>query len=102
MKARGDGLIRAPGHESLWSPARRLTRGPLDVFLTARFRLYSFVLGSLICAKVDHPPWPLRSARLVEAHQTLADAAGLSHPLQADMVRYSPGVDVRIAAPEPV
>jgi hypothetical protein len=83
-------------------PGDEINPEPLDLFLTARFRLYSFVLGKLMCAKVDHAPWPLRSARLIEAYQTLTDAAGLSQPLQADMVRYSPGVDVRIALPEPV
>jgi len=80
-------------------PGDEINPEPLDVFHTARFRLYSFVLGKLICAKVDHAPWPLRSARLVEAQQTLTEAAGLSQPLQAEMVRYSPGVDVRIGSP---
>jgi hypothetical protein len=83
-------------------PAGAIDPGPLDLFLTARFRLYSFLFGKLMCAKVDHSPWPLRSARLIEAHQTLTDAAGFSQPLQPDMVRYSPGVDVRIGLPEPV
>jgi len=58
------------------------------------------MLGKLACAKIDHAPWPLQSARLVEAHQTLTDAAGLSQPLQAGMIRYSAGVDVRIALAE--
>lgn len=83
-------------------PGDEIDPEPLDLFLTARFRLYSFMFGKLICAKVAHPPWPLRGARLIEAHQTLTDAAGLSRPLQVDMVRYSPGVDVCIASPEPV
>jgi uncharacterized protein YqjF (DUF2071 family) len=86
----------------LVEPGDEVNPEPLDVFLTARFRLYSFILGKLRCAKVDHPPWPLRSARLIEANQTLTVAAGLSEPLQADMVRYSPGVDVRISFPEPM
>src|SRR4051812_29489725 len=63
-------------------PGDEITPEPVDVFLTARFRLYSFVLGKLTCAKVDHQPWPLRSARLIEAHQTLTVAAGLPHQLQ--------------------
>jgi uncharacterized protein YqjF (DUF2071 family) len=83
-------------------PGGEIHPEPLDMFLTSRFRLYSLLFGKLTCAKVDHPPWPLRSARLIEAHQTLTDAAGLSQPLQVDMVRYSPGVDVRIGLPEPV
>jgi hypothetical protein len=83
-------------------PGDEIHPEPLDLFLTARFRLYSFVLGKLTCARVNHPPWPLRSARLIEAQQTLTDAAGLPQPLQPDMVRFSPGVDTRIASPEPV
>jgi len=51
-------------------------------------------------AKVDHPPWPLRRARVVESHQTLTEEAGLSQPLQAGIGRYSPGVNVRIGSPE--
>jgi uncharacterized protein len=83
-------------------PGEEINPDPLDLFLTARFRLYSFVAGKLMCAKVAHPPWPLRSARLLEADQTLTDSAGLPRPFEADMIRYSPGVDVRIAPPEPV
>jgi uncharacterized protein YqjF (DUF2071 family) len=83
-------------------PGDEIDPEPLDLFLTARFRLYSFWLGKLMCAKVDHAPWPLRSARLIEAHQTLTDAAGFPQRLQADRVLYSPGVDVRIALPEAV
>ena len=83
-------------------PGREINPDPLDVFLTARFRLYSFVSGKLSCAKVDHAPWPLRTARIIDIQQTLTDGAGLSQPLHADMVRYSPGVDVRIGSPEPI
>jgi uncharacterized protein len=97
---------RWPGSSSrtriVVEPGDEIDPEPLDVFLTARFRLYSFVFGKLICAKVAHAPWPLRGARLIEVHQTLTDSAGLSRPLQAGLVRYSPGVDVRVASPEPV
>ncbi len=79
-------------------PGDEINPDPLDLFLTARFRLYSFVLGKLRCARVEHPPWPLRSARVIEAHQTLTDAAGLLQRLHPDLVRYSPGVDTRIAS----
>jgi len=83
-------------------PGDEINPGPLDLFLTARFRLYSFVLGKLRCAKVNHPPWRLRRARMIETHQTLTEAAGLSQPFEADIVRYSAGVDVPIGSPEPV
>jgi uncharacterized protein YqjF (DUF2071 family) len=81
-------------------PGDEINPDPLDVFLTARFRLYSFVHGKLSCAKVDHAPWPLRSARVIDAQQTLTETAGLSQPFLPEMVRYSPGVDVRIGSPE--
>jgi uncharacterized protein len=87
-------IVVEPGHE--------IAPDPLDIFLTARFRLYSFVFGKLIRAKVEHAPWPLRTARIVEAQQTLTHSAGLPEAAGADMVRYSPGVDVRIGSPERV
>ena len=73
---------------------------PLDLFLTARFRLYSFLRGNLICANVEHAPWRLRNARLIQVDQTLTSAAGLPAPAQPPFTLYSPGVHVRIGPPE--
>lgn len=68
----------------------------LDRFLTARWRLFSrFHGGRTLWAPVDHPPWPLHLARLVDLRDDLVVQAGL--PADGEPhVLWSPGVDVRI------
>ena len=72
---------------------------PLDVFLTARWGLYSRGLRGLRYAPVDHEPWPLRTARLVSLDDSLVAAAGLPAPQGDPHVRCSDGVSVRIGRP---
>jgi uncharacterized protein len=74
--------------------------GPLDHFLTARYRLYSELLGRLVAVDVQHPPWPLRRAQLVELRQDLTGAAGLPRPHGPPLLHASPGVQVRIGLPD--
>lgn len=74
--------------------------GELEIFLTARFRLYSFIAGRLTYTKVDHPPWPLQAARVIRLEQTLTRAAGLPEPGGTPLVHFSPGVRTRIGSPE--
>lgn len=71
----------------------------LDHFLVSRWRLYSVWRNSLVVGRIDHPPWELRSAELVGVLPELVTAAGLPPPSEAPLVRYAPGVDVRIAPP---
>jgi len=85
-------IIVAPGE-----PVR--TR-PLDVFLTARYRLYSFILGRLTYTSVEHAPWPLQAARLIRVDQTLTAAAGLPDPEAEPIAHFSSGVRVRVARPK--
>jgi uncharacterized protein YqjF (DUF2071 family) len=73
--------------------------GELETFLTARFRLYSLRRGRLLYAEVEHAPWPLQSARLVNLEQTLTDTAGLPRPEGEPLVHFSPGVEVRAGPP---
>ena len=80
-----------------------------DRFLTARWRLYSpRPLGlparsiAFFATTVDHPPWPLRHARMRAGRETLLAAAGLPRPNEAPAVAFSPGVKVRFSAREPV
>jgi uncharacterized protein YqjF (DUF2071 family) len=73
--------------------------GELETFLTARFRLYSLRRSRLLYAEVQHAPWPLQSARLVNLEQTLTDTAGLPRPEGAPLVHFSPGVEVRAGRP---
>ena len=74
----------------------------LHRFLTARWRLYSprpldlpARAVSFVTTTVEHPPWPLRHARLAEGRESLLSAAGLTGPASAPIVAFSPGVAVR-------
>jgi uncharacterized protein YqjF (DUF2071 family) len=71
----------------------------LDHWLTARWRLYGRLRGFTTTARVEHPPWPLQSARLVRLDQRLTEPAGLPAPDEPALVHYSPGVNVRLGAP---
>jgi uncharacterized protein YqjF (DUF2071 family) len=70
--------------------------GPLDEFLTARFRLYSVFAGRLVSAAAEHPPWPLRRGRVTALDQDLVQAAGFPAPEGEPLVHTTPGVSVRI------
>lgn len=74
----------------------------LDVFLTARWGLFSRGVLGLRHAPVDHEPWPLRSASLVSLDESLVLAAGLPAPVGDPHVRGSDGVSVRIGRPRRV
>ena len=71
----------------------------LDHFLVSRWRLYSAGRRGLVVGRIDHPPWALREAELVDLRQDLLEAAGLPRPEGAPLVRYAAGVGVRIAPP---
>lgn len=71
----------------------------LDVFLTARWGLYSRARRGVRYAAVDHEPWPLRSATLIDLDEYLVRAAGLPQPTGEPHVRCSDGVSVRIGLP---
>jgi uncharacterized protein YqjF (DUF2071 family) len=74
--------------------------GPLETFLTARFRLYAR-LGHrhLLTAPVRHEPWPLRQADLEEVDLGLVEAAGYHLAGPADHVRAADPVAVTIGLP---
>jgi uncharacterized protein YqjF (DUF2071 family) len=72
-----------------------------DHWLTGRWRAYSTVAGRLVKVPVQHQPWPLHDAEIVDLEQSLLSAAGLPEPDGAPLVQYSPGVDVRLGVPQP-
>jgi hypothetical protein len=82
-----------------WAQARL---APFDHYLTARFRLYSTLAGRLVAADAEHPPWPLRHARVASLRQDLVEAAGLPAPDHDAVVHASDGVRVRIGSWRPV
>lgn len=71
----------------------------LDHFLVSRWRLYSVWHRGLVLGRIAHAPWTLRTAELVDLQQDMLAAAGLPRPAGDPLVRYAPGVDVRIAPP---
>jgi uncharacterized protein YqjF (DUF2071 family) len=76
--------------------------GPLETFLTARFRLYSKVAGRLVSVDAVHEPWPLYRAELAYLRQNLIEAAGLPTPTHEPVTYASTGVRVRLGGPRPV
>lgn len=74
----------------------------LDVFLTARWGLYSRTRSGLRYAPVDHEPWPLRAATATTWDDELIRAAGLSSVFGDPHVRFSDGVSVRVGRPRSV
>lgn len=76
--------------------------GELDHFLTARWRLFSSAPSGLRYADVEHAPWPLHRARVLELDDRLLAATGLPSPTTEPIAHFSPGVDVRIGMPHRV
>jgi uncharacterized protein YqjF (DUF2071 family) len=79
-----------------------VTADALDVFLTARWGLYSRRGRGIRYAPVDHAPWPLRAATLRHVDESLVRAAGLPAPAGDPHLRASDGVAVRIGLPRRV
>ena len=78
----------------------RLVPNELAHFLTARWGLFStFYGGRTVWAPVEHEPWPLYDATLLELSDELVEAAGLPAPQGQPHVMWSPGVSVRIGRP---
>jgi len=74
---------------------------PLDVFLTARFRLYARGPAGPFAVQVEHPRWPLRRARIERLEDRLVAASGIAVGGEP-WVHYSDGVQVRLGLPEPL
>ena len=71
----------------------------LDLFLTSRWVLYAFYGPVPASSQVEHPPWPLRRARVVGLRQDMTAAVGLPDPSSEPIVHFSAGVDTRIGPP---
>ena len=73
--------------------------GGLDLFLTARFRLFAQRRGELRYAAIEHPPWPLQEARVLHWREDLLAAAGLPAPEGEPLARFSTRVQVLVGRP---
>lgn len=76
-----------------------LTPSVLEIFLTARFRLYARRFGMMLRADVEHPPWPLQRATAPRISETLIQAAGVPCPLGEPLVHFAESVDVLVSRP---
>lgn len=95
---------RGPSTRTVVVPGEEISeQSPLEVFLTARWGLYSRGYGrSLMYAPVDHPRWVLHRARAVTVDDSLVVAAGLPTPTGEPHCMFSPGVPVRVGLPRRV
>jgi len=75
--------------------------GPEELFLTARWGFHHRVAGRTVYGQVEHEPWPLHAADLLDLDTDLLAAAGPRPPSGPPVsVLFSPGVDdVRIGPP---
>ncbi len=71
--------------------------GPLDHFLTARYRLYTSFGQSIAFANIEHQPWPLYSGTVLRLQENLIERSGLPSPQGEPTVHFSPELTVRIS-----
>ena len=71
----------------------------LDVFLTARWGTVAKTLGRLWFHGVDHEPWTLHDATIVELSDTAMTAPELPAPSGDPIVRWAQPVHARFARP---
>ncbi len=71
----------------------------LEHFLSARWGLYTMLGKRLAFARVEHEPWPLQRAGLIQLDDGLLEAAGYPRSGEPFHVMYSPGVTVAIERP---
>lgn len=74
----------------------------LEVFLSARWRLYTKLGKRLASARVSHEPWPLHAAHITELDDEFFSVAGYTKLDDEPHVMYSPGVGVAIDRPRSV
>jgi uncharacterized protein YqjF (DUF2071 family) len=72
----------------------------LEVFLTARWRLFADRAGTTLETVIEHPPWPLHRASVTRLDETLVRAAGIPQPPPGPLVHFAPRVDVLVSAPK--
>ncbi len=77
----------------------RIEPTDLDVFLTARWGTVARWGGRLRHHPVDHPPWVLHDADIVELADTALTACGLAPPAGEPIVRWAEPLDARFGWP---
>ena len=75
---------------------------PLDDWLSGRWRAWTRLLGRPCTVPVEHAPWPLCDATVVELEQSLLADAGLPVPSEPPRASHCPRLDVRLGRPQPI
>jgi uncharacterized protein YqjF (DUF2071 family) len=83
-------------HGAVYDPADLTER---DHFLTARYCLYAATRDGLGRAQIEHAPWPLARATVLELNQTVIEAAGLPAPQGPPIAHYAAELEVKIGYP---
>jgi uncharacterized protein YqjF (DUF2071 family) len=106
MKVRSDGVTAHYTSARLAGPRAEsdirveigevILPGELELFLTARYRLYARRSGRLWKADIEHDPWPLQRARVLELKENLVRAAGLPDPEGEPLALFSRTLDVTV------
>jgi uncharacterized protein len=73
-----------------------------EKFLTARFKLFTVIDGRLHSVQIEHAPWPIHQATLLNVRETLTASLGLWHLPSTPHLMFSPGVATRIGKPHRV
>ena len=93
---------RAQARIRIAKEERITEQSDLDIFLTARFRLYSTRRGRLVTAEVQHPPWELNALCVLEFQENVRRCMGVEFPTDDFLCHHSRGVETRIGAPHVV
>ncbi len=100
---------RRPPHRERPQSRVRLEPGPplaagevseLEIFLVGRWRAFTHLFRQLALVPVEHEPWPLSHAKVLELQDELVPSAGFPPPQDPPLVHFSPGVDVAVGLPQ--
>lgn len=80
----------------VFQPGKALPLGPLENFLTARYRLYALRRRSMVLADIYHDPWQLRTGSVSKLDQSLVENSGVPRPKGDVTVHHSTDIAVRI------
>lgn len=90
----------AVGHDVIARPGGALSsHGVRDDWLTGRWRAWTNVGGCLVTVAVQHQPWDLQRAELVDCQESLRAAHGVDEGGAPSVVHHSVGVDARLSLP---
>ncbi len=77
-------------------PGKRIDAEQFDNFLTARYRLYTTLAGRIAFADIEHEPWALQNAELLQLDQDVVRHSSVPPPNGDPVLHFSRSLDVRI------